>query len=75
MLAQKVVFQWGPTSLDSIALTDNLNCIVNAISSLTRVEQQQEEVDTIMNHLRGFRYFSWVKRTWDKNPENIIAFA
>ena len=75
VLAQKIVFQWGSTILDSIALTDNVNCIVNAISSLTRVEQQQEKVGTIMNHLRGFRYFSWVKRTWDKNAEDITAFA
>ena len=75
VLAQKVVFQWGSTILDSIALTDNVNCIVNAISSLTRVERQQEEVGMIMNHLRGSRYFSWVKRTWDKNAEDITAFA
>ena len=74
VLAQKVVFQWGSTILDSIALTDNVNRIVNAIS-LTRVEQQQEEVGTIMNHLRGFRYFSWVRRKWDKNAEDITAFA
>ncbi len=75
VLAQKVVFQWGSTILDSIELTDNVNCIVNAISSFTRVEQQQEEAGMIMNHLRGFRYFSWVKRTWDKNAEDITAFA
>ena len=65
VLAQKVVFQWGSTILDSKTLTDNVNCIVNAISSWTRVEQEQEEVGMIMNHLRSFRYFSWVKRTWD----------
>ena len=75
VLAQKVVFQWGSTILDSMALTDNVDCIVNAISSLTRVEQQQEEADTIVEHLRGFRYFSWVKRTWDKDTEDMTAFA
>ena len=75
VLAQKVVFQWGSTLLESKALIDNVNCIVNASSSSTGVEQQQEEIDTIMNHLRGFRYINWVKRTWDKHTEDIAAFA
>ena len=75
MLAQKVVFQWGSTLLESKALINNVNCIVYAFPSLTRVEQQQEEIDTIMNHLRGVRYFNWVKRTWDKHTEDIAAFA
>ena len=61
--------------MKSKALIDNVNCIVNAFCSLTRVEQQQEEIDTIMNHLRGFRYCNRVQRTWDKHTEEIAAFA
>ena len=75
VLAKRVVFQWGSKILDSIALTDNVNCIVNVCSSLMRVAQQEEEIRTIMSRLRGFRYFSWAKRTWDRNPEDPAAFA
>ena len=75
VLAKRVVFQWGSKILDSIALTDNVNCIVNVCSSLMRVAHQEEEIRTIMSRLRGFRYFSWAKRTWDRHPEDLAAFA
>lgn len=75
VLAKRVVFQWGSKILDSIALSDNVNCIVNVCSSLMRVAQQEEEIRTIMSRLRGFRYFSWAKRKWDSHPEDLAAFA
>ena len=75
VLAKTVVFQWGRRRLDSRELTDNVDRIVKALSSLSSAEQQQEEKDTIMKHLRGFRYMNWVKRTWDQHPEDITAFA
>ena len=75
VLAKRVVFQWGSDILDAVVLADNVDCIMNALSLLTKVEKQQQEMHAIRKHLRGFRYLNWVKRTWNKSAEDSVAFG